>query len=305
MTRSQLTDISPARAEEILSNNSHNRGISPSIVKRYSREMKAGEWRWDNGVPIVIAADGTLLDGQHRLNAIVHSGVTARGVSLNEGAPRDVFSTFDNGKPRDMADAASIVVRGKISMKRIKIVTATAKTLMNNSAGDALSQRPNAPTVAGLMREAEAIGWDALTLSAHYEVHEHRIKKLKQKYAIPERVGLFMCFVGAKPFNNAVMEDLDFMLFPDAFEPVNGEATLISDALSAAIMKVKSDPHAARGVTRAVEALAFTYFRVLLDVATVRQPGFTTTRGLNKRLAKLLKGVENKRYSVAFPLVSE
>lgn len=68
--------ITPQRAKELLANNFHNRNLSRPRVHYYAELMKRGEWDGENGESIKIAEDGTLVDGQHRLAAIVESGAT-------------------------------------------------------------------------------------------------------------------------------------------------------------------------------------------------------------------------------------
>lgn len=67
--------VDPARAEELLRGNGKNfRKKNPSQVKRYASDMSAGFWTF-NPQPIILAPDGGLTDGQHRLFAVIQSGV--------------------------------------------------------------------------------------------------------------------------------------------------------------------------------------------------------------------------------------
>jgi len=52
--------------------NSLNRELIPSKVKKYQKDMINGKWSY-NGDTIRITTDGHLVDGQHRLTAIVES----------------------------------------------------------------------------------------------------------------------------------------------------------------------------------------------------------------------------------------
>lgn len=70
------TLVTPVMAETWLNErNNKNRRISPVHVNRLANEMVAGRWAM-NGETIVFDQDLTLVDGQHRLTAIVRSGVT-------------------------------------------------------------------------------------------------------------------------------------------------------------------------------------------------------------------------------------
>jgi hypothetical protein len=66
--RAQRMTVTPELAEQWLRNNTHNRKLSETHALAYASDMEAGRWKY-NYVPIIIASDGTLIDGQHRLMA--------------------------------------------------------------------------------------------------------------------------------------------------------------------------------------------------------------------------------------------
>ena len=101
----QIEQITPALAAKMLLTNDHNRPLSRVTVRLYSEAMQRGEW--DAHSQIVIAEDGTLLDGQHRLAAVVDSGVTISCVVLR-GAPRGAQETIDTGKKRSFANVLTL-----------------------------------------------------------------------------------------------------------------------------------------------------------------------------------------------------
>ena len=71
----KLVSVTPDYAATLLEKNTTNRNISQITVKRYAQAMASGEWM-QNGQTITIAEDGTILDGQHRLWAVIESGIT-------------------------------------------------------------------------------------------------------------------------------------------------------------------------------------------------------------------------------------
>lgn len=71
----QFVTITPAKAEEILQNNHANRSISRKTVEAYARDIENGKWKANTGTAISISKNGELLDGQHRLMAIIASGI--------------------------------------------------------------------------------------------------------------------------------------------------------------------------------------------------------------------------------------
>lgn len=102
----ELVEITPAVAEEMLGRNRHNRGLRPRIVTAYSLDMAQGRWM-ENGESIKIALDGTLLDGQHRLSAVIDSGTTQPMLVISD-LPLSAQDTVDTGARRGFADVLKL-----------------------------------------------------------------------------------------------------------------------------------------------------------------------------------------------------
>jgi hypothetical protein len=108
--------ISPEIAKEMLSLNQCNRKLNDKTVAELARAMEAGDYV-DNGEGIKFSVDveilGTgvkvplLLDGQHRLHAIVKSGCTVRMLVIRELHPKSQ-ATMDIGRKRTAADWLAI-----------------------------------------------------------------------------------------------------------------------------------------------------------------------------------------------------
>lgn len=97
--------ITPAKAEAWLNRNKTNRKLRTGVAEKYSDDMRAGRWT-TCPMPISFYADGDLADGQHRLFAIVDSGLpqtflVARGLERVDGLNIDTGmnrSIVDNGR---------------------------------------------------------------------------------------------------------------------------------------------------------------------------------------------------------------
>lgn len=74
MMHSTVMTITPEQAGVWLERNTKNRKINRATVNRYAATIKAGRWEL-NAQGIAFFEDGSLADGQHRLAAIVQSGV--------------------------------------------------------------------------------------------------------------------------------------------------------------------------------------------------------------------------------------
>lgn len=71
--RTEWKVVTPAMATKWLEEgNTHNRKVRDSVVMRYAADMKAGRWKQTHQ-GIAFNGDGTLLDGQHRLFAIIEA----------------------------------------------------------------------------------------------------------------------------------------------------------------------------------------------------------------------------------------
>lgn len=116
------TPMSPERAERILNRNTINRSLRAGLVERIARDIRNGNWK-QNGATIRIAESGALLDGQHRLFAVVEAGITVPMIVL-EGLDEDVMDTIDTGASRTYAD---YLVAGKRTGGNANYVQAVAR----------------------------------------------------------------------------------------------------------------------------------------------------------------------------------
>jgi len=95
--------ITPSRAKELLEANINNRRVRAEIVIRYSKDILAGRWKEDTGEVIKISKSGIVLDGQHRLFAIVKAN-TAIFLHVVYGVNDSVSDVLDTGSVRSAAD---------------------------------------------------------------------------------------------------------------------------------------------------------------------------------------------------------
>lgn len=112
-------------ASKILKKNTNNRPVSDGTVKRYAKAMKDGKWHF-NGEPIIIASDDSLLDGQHRLQAIIASGLPQPMIMV-KGVNKNAYKTIDVGKKRSAADA--LATYDKDYTKHRAIIAAAITTI--------------------------------------------------------------------------------------------------------------------------------------------------------------------------------
>lgn len=94
--------VTPDQAKEWLKGNKLNRPIRKSYVHKLAEAMKRGEWGITHQ-PIALA-NGRLLDGQHRLLALVDSQLPKLQMSVAYDADPATFDIIDVGINRSAAD---------------------------------------------------------------------------------------------------------------------------------------------------------------------------------------------------------
>jgi hypothetical protein len=105
--RTEVITINPTVAQLFLEKNSHNRPISSNSVQRYAAEMLGGRWKI-TGEPIQFSASGRLLDGQHRLLAVIQSGCSITCLVVR-GIEDDAFSAIGQGIKRKPSDLLGLL----------------------------------------------------------------------------------------------------------------------------------------------------------------------------------------------------
>lgn len=98
--------IYPKTAKEWLEYNTHNRKVSERLVEIYAEAMSAGEWVL-NGEPVIFDKNGRLQSGQHRLLAVIESGVSIKSVVVRGAEPENIYS-LDAGRRRRMTDVLTL-----------------------------------------------------------------------------------------------------------------------------------------------------------------------------------------------------
>lgn len=102
----RVETITPEKATEALKKNDINRPMRTRTVSRFATDMVTGDWEL-NGEPIIFAEDGTLLDGQHRLRAVIAAEVPVQMLVVR-GIPKEAFESLGQGRPRNLRDVLAI-----------------------------------------------------------------------------------------------------------------------------------------------------------------------------------------------------
>lgn len=95
--------ITPEKAKDYLAKQTGlQRSLSPRRVEAYAADMRANNWPLTHQ-GIAFDEQGFLIDGQHRLHAIVAAGVPVR-MQVSYDVDPATYMKLDAGKPRSMAD---------------------------------------------------------------------------------------------------------------------------------------------------------------------------------------------------------
>lgn len=117
-------EITPDKATEMLKRNTINRPFSQHTADAYARQINKNTWP-NTGAPIVFSKTGRLLDGQHRLTAIVETGKTV-SFDVKFGIGDDAFAFIDAGKKRSSGDIFAIN-----GVKNARLMAAATSRLIN------------------------------------------------------------------------------------------------------------------------------------------------------------------------------
>lgn len=113
-----VVDVSPAQAKVWLDEcNTKNRRLNPRHVRRLATEMKKGKWLF-NGDTICFDWNNTMVDGQHRCQGIIESGVTTKCIIVRNLDPQVIMTKDIEMKPRNLSDL--------LAMDQVKDASAAA-----------------------------------------------------------------------------------------------------------------------------------------------------------------------------------
>lgn len=105
--KTKIEVINKERAAHYLTLNRNNRPINTKRVIQYVTEMKSGKWKEGTGEGLKISKEGFLIDGQHRLTAIVAADVSIQMLVVYD-LEQDIFDVLDTGRNRGANDVFAL-----------------------------------------------------------------------------------------------------------------------------------------------------------------------------------------------------
>lgn len=159
--QSRVETVTPQMAKKWLEEKAPNRIVSPRDfrVLGYAKEMKAGKWRL--GDPLMFDVEGRLIDGQHRLAALIIADLPIQFVILS-GYPSESMIVLDTGKARTVHQ--SLTIAGIACTKQhIAILNA----MFQNPGGGERRACPDRQLLADLFQKhSEAVSFACRTYSS-------------------------------------------------------------------------------------------------------------------------------------------
>jgi len=126
---SYVVIMTPEVAALLLERNEGNRTMNYRNLTQLKADINAGSWAF-NGEPIIVSRDGLLNDGQHRLTAIVETGVSVP-LLVCFGLDRESRKTVDQGAKRDAGDILALD-----GVRNARTSAAIASVILRYEAGD-------------------------------------------------------------------------------------------------------------------------------------------------------------------------
>lgn len=128
--RLQFCTVTPDLARQWLHNNTGNRKLKEDTVEAYARDMRNGDWLTTHQ-GIAFNDEEQLIDGQHRLEAIVRSGVSVV-MLVSHGWPAKAkdkkvrtMDAVDRGAARSLSDLLKL----QHNIENGRLITATATVI--------------------------------------------------------------------------------------------------------------------------------------------------------------------------------
>jgi hypothetical protein len=186
----EALQVTPAMAAQWLEGNVDNRRIRQHKVRQWSIVIRQGRWKLTHQ-GIALDENGHLLDGQHRLTAIVETGI-AVPMMVAFNAPRETFADIDIQEPRSVGDVSGVHNRA------VSITNIILRVALNGSVPDRASTLKAVKVIAD---EAEALIAFCPTTKRSISCSAVRAAAVVQAYALGDET---FPFIG---YRNLVLEN--------------------------------------------------------------------------------------------------
>lgn len=154
--------VTPNVAKEFKARMGKNRNPMASITRKYARDRLSGNW-YTTHQGIAFNADGELIDGQHRLESIIDSGVPCY-MLVTTGIAREAMKAMDKGAVRTAAHSLQIVGHALGSSRAVAI----ARRMIVGTGGNRSYQISDM-----LLMEFIDLNFDAIDFTITHVIERH------------------------------------------------------------------------------------------------------------------------------------
>lgn len=141
--KTKLEFIGPKKANKMLQEqNLSNRKLRPGWVRYLARQMTRNLWMENTGESLKIDRTGNIIDGQHRLAALIKSGRSYHFEIDYEMDP-EIFKIIDTGKSRGGADALQIMGVNNYALVSAIIASGCSNKMLGDEGGGRDSRPSN------------------------------------------------------------------------------------------------------------------------------------------------------------------
>ena len=178
-----LMKVTPRLAAEWLQYNPGNRRLSQRHVQTIAAAITAGEWKV-NGDTIKLSIAGELLDGQHRCQAVITTGIaiTSYVVRLAHD-DRETRATLDSNKHRNLAD--TLHIEGYTSTIGLSATLTTICAWQQKRMFSRDWMRPSHAEMLALADKYKAVLPD----------YQHRAQRLRKVTGCPDGLGCALLII--------------------------------------------------------------------------------------------------------------
>jgi hypothetical protein len=224
-----LETITPARAAKYLEHNTTNRRVRYQWRDMLAQAIDDGRWRLTHQ-GIAFNCDGTLIDGQHRLMAIVKANKPVQAY-VTRGMDREALYAIDQGKGRSVVDVAGPLGLNKnISGRVVAVARAMVDGMSTTSERIAgRMARTNEQWIEFIMRHDEALQFAVSRITAQPHRHSVVTAAVARAWYTADRARLvewcnvFQSNTGQSPSDNSALVFAKWFL-PNAHTLANGPA---------------------------------------------------------------------------------
>lgn len=132
----RLMRIPPATAQAWLARSAGNRAIRATHVEYLANAIEAGDWLI-NGDAIRFDGNGSLIDGHHRLHAVVKSGQAIQSIVVTGLCPEARFAIDINNAARTLQDVVKMDpndrMGGRYHTRRVSVARSIRSMISNHN----------------------------------------------------------------------------------------------------------------------------------------------------------------------------